>query len=92
MIYKVEFTFIMGLVFISCAAAGAGVWLLRMMAPKEKMILSWAGSKEQKQAQSMFKIVIPAAAVMASLAVLSGMNFRLGYDPDRGMRFFRWVT
>jgi flagellar protein FlaJ len=62
-------------VFISCAAAGAGVWLLRMMAPKEKMILSWAGSKEQKQAQSLFKIVIPAAAVVASLVVLRGMNF-----------------
>jgi flagellar protein FlaJ len=75
MIWKVEFSFLIGLVAISTGTAGVGVWLLKLMAPKEKMVLSWAGSKEQKQAQSIFKIVLPAAAVLSCLVVLRGSNF-----------------
>ncbi len=75
MIWKVEFSFLMGMVIISTGTAGLGVWLLRSMAPKEKMVLSWPGSKEQKQAQFLFKILVPLAAVLSCIVVLGGMNF-----------------
>jgi archaeal flagellar protein FlaJ len=75
MIWKVEFSFLVGLVAISTGTAGMGVFLLRLMAPKEKMVLGWAGSKEQKQAAVLFKIMVPTAAVVASLVVMVGMNF-----------------
>ncbi len=75
MIWKVEFAFIIGMVVISCGITALGVYLLRLMAPKEKMILATPGSKEQKQAQTLFKIVIPGAAIAASMTVLTGMDF-----------------
>jgi archaeal flagellar protein FlaJ len=75
MIYKVEYAFLIGLVVISIGVAGMGVFLLKMMAPKEKMVLAWAGSKEQKQASQLFKFLLPAAVVISCLAYLRGMNF-----------------
>jgi archaeal flagellar protein FlaJ len=75
MIWKVEFTFLLGLVFISGGTTAVGVWLIYLMSPREKMVLKTAGSKEQKRAQALFKILIPAAAVLCSLIVMRGMNF-----------------
>ncbi|MBN1190642.1 MAG: archaellar assembly protein FlaJ [Dehalococcoidales bacterium] len=75
MIWKVEFNFLIGLVFISTATTGVGVWLIYLMSPREKTVLSRAGSKEQKQAHSLLKIIVPVAAVICSLVVMRGMNF-----------------
>jgi archaeal flagellar protein FlaJ len=75
MIWKVELTFLIGLVVIAIGATGAGVWLIHTMSPRERMVLKQAGSKEQKRAQSLLKIVMPAGAVICSLVLLRGMNF-----------------
>jgi archaeal flagellar protein FlaJ len=75
MIWKVEFSFLIGLVFISTATTGVGVWLIYTMSPREKMVLKTPGSKEQKQAQSLLKIVLPVGAVLCGLVVLRQMNF-----------------
>ncbi len=75
MIWKVEFSFLLGLVFISAGTTAVGVWLIYTMSPRERMVLKKAGSKEQKQAQFLFKIVVPAAAVICSLVIMRGMNF-----------------
>ncbi|HSW58613.1 MAG TPA: hypothetical protein VLH15_09435, partial [Dehalococcoidales bacterium] len=74
MIWKVEFSFLIGLVVISTGTTGLGVWLLRMISPREKMVLSWAGSKEQKQARFLLKILVPLAAVVACMVVISQIN------------------
>jgi len=75
MIWKVDFAFLVGLVVISTGTTGMGVWLIRTMAPKEKMVLANAGSKEQKQAATIFKMTVPLAAVCASMVVLTHANF-----------------
>ncbi len=75
MIWKVEFSFLMGLVVISAGTTGVGVWLIYLMTPRERMVLSYAGSKEQKQARTLFKILLPTAAVLSSLVLLMGLGF-----------------
>jgi len=75
MIWKVEFSFLIGLVVISTGTTGVGIWLIYLMSPREKTVLRNAGSKEQKQARNLFKFAMPAAAVIASFIVLRGMNF-----------------
>jgi archaeal flagellar protein FlaJ len=64
-----------GLVVISTATTGAGVWLIYTMCPRERTVLSFAGSKEQKRARSLFTILMPVGAVISSLIVMRGMNF-----------------
>jgi archaeal flagellar protein FlaJ len=74
MIWKVETSFIIGLVLISTFTTATGVWLIYIMTPRERMVLNHAGSKEQKLARKMFTFTIPAVAVICSLIVLSGSN------------------
>jgi archaeal flagellar protein FlaJ len=75
MIWKVEFSFILGLVVISAGTTAMGVWLIYLMSPREKVVLGHAGSKEQKQARTLFKIVVPAAVVICAFIALRGMSF-----------------
>jgi len=75
MIWKVETTFLIGLVIISAGTAGMGVFLIHLMTPKERMVLSYAGSKEQKQARSLFKILVPVGIVLGCLVMIRGMGF-----------------
>ncbi len=75
MIWKVDLSFILGLVIISAGTTAFGVWLLYLMSPREKIVLYYAGSIEQKQARALFKIVMPAAAIISSLIILRSMNF-----------------
>lgn len=77
MIWKVETSFIIGLVLISTFTTATGVWLIYVMTPRERMVLNHAGSKEQKLARKLFTFMIPAAAVVCSVIVMSGTN--VGY-------------
>jgi archaeal flagellar protein FlaJ len=74
MIWKVETTFILGLVLISTFTTATGVWLIYLMTPHERMVLNHAGSKEQKQARKMFTMLIPVAVMICSLIFVSGLN------------------
>jgi archaeal flagellar protein FlaJ len=77
MIYKVDSTFILGLVLVSTFTTATGVWLIYLMTPRERMVLNHAGSKEQKQARKVFAVVMPAAIVVCGIIVVSGLN--IGY-------------
>jgi len=77
MIWKIETIFIMGLVVTSITTTALGIWLIYSMVPKEVMVLGWAGSREQKLARRLFRMVVPIAAV--AIAVLSLMGANLGF-------------
>jgi flagellar protein FlaJ len=44
------------------------------MTPRERMVLNQPGSKEQKQARRIFTLVIPAAAIVCSIIIVSEIN------------------
>jgi flagellar protein FlaJ len=77
MIWKIETTLIIGMAFVAVFTTAAGVWLIWVIAPKEIMILSWPGSKEQKITKKYGKFIIGAAVGVAALFLLSGQN--MGY-------------
>ncbi len=77
MIWKVETVFIMGLVVTSITTTAVGIWLIYTMAPREMMVLGWAGSKEQKLVRRLFWIVIPITAI--AIAGLGLMEVHLGF-------------
>jgi len=72
MIWKIEMAFIVGLVVIAIATAGFGVWLIYLMAPREIVVLRWAGSREQKLARRLFKLLVPLAVIIGILLSVSG--------------------
>jgi archaeal flagellar protein FlaJ len=74
MIYKIETTMIIGMAFIAIASNVIGVWLIWVVSPKEKFVLSWAGSKRQKTAAKYFKPVLVAAILVGAFFLLSGQN------------------
>jgi archaeal flagellar protein FlaJ len=74
MIWKVETSFILGLVLISTFTTATGVWLIYLMTPRERMVLNHAASKEQKLARKIFSLVLPAAAIVCSLIIMSKAN------------------
>lgn len=74
MIWKVEMSFIAGLTVAAIGATLLGVWLIYLMSPREIMILSWAGSREQKLTRTLFKFLTPLAFIFCSLMVMRGMN------------------
>ncbi|MFH1651017.1 MAG: hypothetical protein ABID87_02775 [Chloroflexota bacterium] len=74
MIWKIEITVIMSMVFISVMTCALGVWLIYIVSPKEVFVLSWAGSREQKLAQKLFKLLMPAALAISALFMLVSTN------------------
>ena len=74
MIWKIETTFIVGLVVISITTTALGIWLIYIMVPRESTVLRWAGSREQKLAQKLFRLVIPIAAITCAGLGLMGAN------------------
>lgn len=74
MIWKIETGLIIGMSFISIATTCIGVWLIWLVSPKETMVLSWAGSREQKLASRLFKPALPIAVVIGTLFLLTGQN------------------
>jgi flagellar protein FlaJ len=74
MIWKIETSLIIAMAFISVAVTAVGVWLIGVVSPKEKIILKWPGSKEQKLAAKLFKPVLAAAIAVAILFIVTGQN------------------
>ncbi len=74
MIWSVSSTFLIGLVVISAGTTALGVYLIYLMSPREKIVLSKPGSAEQKKAQALFKYMLPAGAVVVSLIMLLKIN------------------
>ncbi len=68
MIWKIQTGFIMGMAFISVLTTAMGVWLIYLMSPREVVVLRWAGSREQKFARQLFRLLAPIA--VAAVAVL----------------------
>lgn len=77
MIWKIETLLIIAMAFISIATTAIGVWLIWLVSPKESMVLGWAGSKEQRLARKLFKLVMPATVVIGSFFLLTGQNLGL---------------
>jgi flagellar protein FlaJ len=74
MIWKIETGLIIGMAFISVATTCIGVWLIWLVSPKEAMVLSKPGSKEQKLASRLFKPVLPIAVIVGAMFLLTGKN------------------
>ncbi|MFC1964150.1 hypothetical protein ACFLV1_02075, partial [Chloroflexota bacterium] len=74
MIWKIETGVIIGMAFLAVSTTVLGVWLIYIVSPKEAMVLSWAGSREQKLAQKLFKILLPGALAMAAIIMLVGSD------------------
>ena len=74
MIWKIETGIILGMAFIAVMTCAIGVWLIYIVSPKEAMVLSWAGSREQKLARKLFKVLVPAALIVSVLIMLVASN------------------
>ena len=74
MIWQIETAIIIGMAFISILTTGIGVWLIYLVSPQEGTVLRWAGSKEQKLARRLFKVLVPTAVVMGAFLMLRDSN------------------
>jgi flagellar protein FlaJ len=74
MIWKIETMLIIAMAFIAVSTTAIGVWLIWVVSPKEKTVLSKAGSKEQKWAGKLLKPVLASIIVISALFVLTGQN------------------
>jgi len=74
MVWKIELSFILGLVGISIVTNTVGVWLIYVMAPREISVLGWAGSKEQKLAKRLFRLAVPIILIICASIGLAGGN------------------
>ena len=70
MIWKIETALILCMAFISVTTTGVGVWLIYLVSPKEAMVLSWAGSREQKIVRRLFKYLLPVAVGAGAFLLL----------------------
>jgi flagellar protein FlaJ len=78
MIWKIEITLIIGMSFTAVATTAVGVWLIWVVSPKEKTVLGWPGSKEQKILARFFKPTLIAVVAVAAVFLLTGQNVGLG--------------
>ncbi len=76
-IWKIETSLILAMSFISVSTTAIGVWLIWLVAPKESMVLRWAGTREQRLARKFFKLVLPIAVAIGALFLLTGQNLGL---------------
>ncbi|MDP2931355.1 MAG: hypothetical protein Q8O05_02510 [Chloroflexota bacterium] len=74
MIWKIEMGFILGMTFVSIMTTAVGIWLIYLMSPREIMVLSWAGSREQKLMRRMFRLLAPLALIIAAPLLAKGAN------------------
>ena len=74
MIWKVETMVILGMAFMAIGTTAIGVWLIYIVSPKERIVLRWAGSREQKLARKLFKLVLPIAVAVGVLFLIMGAN------------------
>lgn len=71
MVWKIEVTFIVGLSTVSVLTAVLGVWLIHLMTPKEAYVIKKPGSNEQKQANKLFRLILPMTVMVAALGILA---------------------
>lgn len=74
MIWKIETSLIIGMAFLAVGTTAVGVWLIWVVSPKEKTVLSWPGSKGQKTAAKYFKFMLVAAILVGAFFLVSGQN------------------
>jgi archaeal flagellar protein FlaJ len=77
MIWKIETSLIIAMAFIAICVTVVGIWLIWVVSPKEKVLLSWPGSKGQKTTSKWFKPMLVAGILVAVFFLVSGLN--LGY-------------
>jgi flagellar protein FlaJ len=74
MIWKIETSLIVAMAFVAVSTTAAGVWLIWLVSPKELIALRWPGSREQKLAARLFKVLVPAGMAAGALLLLAGQN------------------
>ncbi len=74
MIWKVDTTLIIAMSFVAVATTVVGVWLIWLVSPKEKTVLSWPGSKGQKTIVRYFKPMLAASIIVGVFFLISGQN------------------
>ena len=74
MVWKIETSFIVGLVFTSLIVTISGIWLIYVMSPREYKVLSKPGSKEQKLLRKVFPIAAPIAVCCAALLLATKLG------------------
>jgi archaeal flagellar protein FlaJ len=74
MIWKIEMSFILGLVALSIGVTAVGLWLIYIMCPREFKVLNFAGSKEQKTVKKYFRLAVPAAIIVSALLFIFGQG------------------
>lgn len=74
MIWRMETIVIMGMAFIAVMTTALGVWLILLVSPKEIKVLHWAGSREQKLAQKLLKLLVPTALALSALLMVRGVS------------------
>ena len=74
MIWKIETMLIIGMAFLAVSTTAIGVWLIWLVSPKERTVLSWPGSKGQKTAAKFFKPMLGIAIVVGAFFLLTGQN------------------
>ncbi|MDD5127426.1 MAG: hypothetical protein PHR43_04965 [Dehalococcoidales bacterium] len=63
MIWRIETGLIIAMAFIAIMTTATGVWLIYVVSPKETMVLSWAGSREQQIARRLLRYTLPLAVI-----------------------------
>lgn len=74
MIYQIQNTLVVAMAFVAVTTTVTGVWLIWLVSPKEKTVLSWPGSKGQKMAARYFKPVLVAAIIVGAFFLITGQN------------------
>jgi archaeal flagellar protein FlaJ len=74
MIYKIEISLIIAMAFVAISTTAVGVWLIWVVSPKEKTVLSWPGSKGQKLAAKFFKPTLAIAVIAGAVFLLTGQD------------------
>lgn len=78
MIYSLEQSVISGLVFTGVTMAMFGAWIIWRSAPQEVITVAPSkGSKEQRRALKMFRIIIPTLVAVDGILLMMGVE--LGY-------------
>lgn len=75
MIYSSNLTMIGGLVFTGVVMASFAAWIIWRSAPKEVMTIKASqGSKEQKRAMRLFRLLMPLASVLSMVLYMVGVE------------------
>ena len=74
MIWKIQTSLVIGMAFIAVCSTAIGIWLIWVVSPKEKTVLSWPGSKDQKTVARFFKPMLGVAVLIGALCLVSKLN------------------